>query len=151
MARARQRRPAGAGAAADRGWHQTGDRHPYPSRGTDHRTVDAVRRVVMAIDVRTATPGCGSQDQLMSSPRLSRRRVLGIGAAAGAVAVVGGALPWLASRDEIGRQQRSDIPLPAPFQLPLPIPPVLQPAADGDVDRYDIVQRAATVELLPGV
>ncbi|MEN3305296.1 MAG: hypothetical protein V7603_1498 [Micromonosporaceae bacterium] len=87
----------------------------------------------------------------MGSSRHSRRRVLGLGAAAGAAAVVGGTVPWLASTDETGRLQPSGLPLPAHFRVPLPVPPVLRPERNGDVDRYEITQRVATVEFLPGV
>src|SRR3977135_2307879 len=44
------------------------------------------------------------------------------------------------------------LPLPRPSPLPLTIPPVLAPArTDATTDYYEITQRAATVEILPGV
>jgi spore coat protein A len=46
----------------------------------------------------------------------------------------------------------SRIPLPAPFTVPLPIPPQAVPSGSGaDDDVYDLTARPATVELLPGV
>jgi spore coat protein A len=105
----------------------------------------------MDAEVRPAATGSRRAGEPMSSARFTRRRVLGLGAAAGAVAVSGVGIPWLASSEETGRTLRSDIPLPKPYQVPLPIPPVLRPVADGDVDRYEIVQREAAVALLPGV
>ncbi|GAA4203101.1 multicopper oxidase family protein [Actinocatenispora rupis] len=41
--------------------------------------------------------------------------------------------------------------LPAPFRVPLPVPPVLRPLRTaGGVDSYEVTQRAARVEILPG-
>jgi spore coat protein A len=37
------------------------------------------------------------------------------------------------------------------FSVPLPVPPVLRPTSTGGVDRYDIRQRVAAVEMLPGL
>ncbi|MEJ3750899.1 multicopper oxidase family protein [Actinomycetes bacterium KLBMP 9797] len=51
-----------------------------------------------------------------------------------------------------GALLRSSARLPAPFGVPLPVPPVLQPVStSGGVDRYQITQRVAKVELLPGL
>ncbi|MEV0381398.1 multicopper oxidase family protein [Nonomuraea sp. NPDC050643] len=45
----------------------------------------------------------------------------------------------------------SKIPLPKPFTVPLPIPPVLKPArTDGTTDYYEIVQKIARAEIIPG-
>ncbi|GAA0264460.1 multicopper oxidase family protein [Cryptosporangium japonicum] len=79
---------------------------------------------------------------------MKRRRFLGlVGAAAGAIAVGG-----CAAEGSTGEQLRSDRPLPDPFRLPLPIPPVKRPVRrDATTDWYEIVQRRADVELLPGV
>jgi spore coat protein A len=82
---------------------------------------------------------------------MNRRRVLSLTGGVGAAAVIGATVPWLASPAETGRLLRSDLPLPAPFRVPLRIPRLLEPRRDGDTDRYEITQRRATVELLPGV
>ncbi|MEV0201054.1 multicopper oxidase domain-containing protein [Nonomuraea sp. NPDC050691] len=51
-----------------------------------------------------------------------------------------------------GALVRSTARLPAPFTVPLPIPPVLRPArTDGDADVYEITQRVGEAELLPGL
>jgi spore coat protein A len=82
---------------------------------------------------------------------MNRRRVLGLAGGVGAAAAAGVSVPWLASPAETGRLLRSELPLPAPFQVPLRVPRVLQPTRDGDTDRYELTQRPARVELIPGV
>ncbi|MEU4765727.1 multicopper oxidase family protein [Actinosynnema sp. NPDC023794] len=81
---------------------------------------------------------------------LSRRRVLGIGGALGLLAATGlSASAVLARRPSMtGAELRSAVPLPPPFRVPLPIPPVLAPVG---ADRYEITQREASAEILPGV
>lgn len=45
----------------------------------------------------------------------------------------------------------SELELPEPFTVPLPIPEVLEPTrTDADTDYYQITQRAAELEILPG-
>ncbi|MFC7111103.1 hypothetical protein ACFQQB_68330 [Nonomuraea rubra] len=80
----------------------------------------------------------------------SRRRVLGIGGALGLVAATGlSTSAALARRPPVtGAELRSAVPLPPPYQVPLPIPRTLEPAGSG---RYEIVQREVTAEILPGV
>ncbi|MFC7584623.1 multicopper oxidase family protein [Nonomuraea antimicrobica] len=85
---------------------------------------------------------------------VTRRRVLGIGGALGLMAATGlSASAALARRPSItGAELRSAVPLPPPFQVPLPLPPVLKPVATSDgTDRYEITQRETTAEILPGV
>ena len=42
--------------------------------------------------------------------------------------------------------------LPAPFRVPLPVPPVLEPVrSDRGADLYEITQKAGTAEILPGL
>ncbi|UVS80475.1 multicopper oxidase family protein [Actinokineospora sp. UTMC 2448] len=81
---------------------------------------------------------------------MSRRRVLGIGGALGLVAATGlSTAAALARRPSMtGAVLRSAVPLPPPFQAPLPIPAVLEPVGDG---RYEITQREAVAEILPGL
>ncbi|GAA4907520.1 FtsP/CotA-like multicopper oxidase with cupredoxin domain [Nonomuraea thailandensis] len=85
-----------------------------------------------------------------SDGRLTRRRVLGIGGALGLVAATGlSTSAALARRPAItGAELRSAVPLPPPYQVPLPIPRTLGPAGAG---RYEIVQREVIAEILPGV
>ncbi|MER7487583.1 multicopper oxidase family protein [Streptomyces sp. NPDC126497] len=82
----------------------------------------------------------------------TRRRVLGLGAALGLVAA-GAADAAAAHRPGgTGKQLRSAVPLPEPYTVPLPVPPVLAPTAtSGGTDRYEITQRQVTARILPGV
>ncbi|MEU6741219.1 multicopper oxidase family protein [Streptosporangium sandarakinum] len=85
---------------------------------------------------------------------LTRRRMLGIGGALGLTAAAGLSVSAaLARRPPVtGAQLRSAVPLPPPFRVPLPIPPVLDPVgASGGTDRYEITQREVSAEILPGV
>jgi spore coat protein A, manganese oxidase len=51
-----------------------------------------------------------------------------------------------------GMLLRSDARLPRPYQVPLPVPPVLQPvASDATTDTYEITQRTASLPILTGV
>ena len=79
---------------------------------------------------------------------LSRRRLLQLG---GSLALVGatGSLGLLARgpAGSTGSLLRSELPLPAPFTLPLRFPPELRPGPDGTLT---LTQRAAEVEVLPG-
>ncbi|MQY36996.1 Spore coat protein A [Streptomyces sp. RB17] len=85
---------------------------------------------------------------------LARRQVLGIGGALGLMAATGLSTAAVLSRRPAatGAELRSAMPLPPAFQVPLPLPSVLKPAGTGGgADRYEIVQREAQVEILPGV
>ncbi|MQA81061.1 MAG: multicopper oxidase domain-containing protein [Streptosporangiales bacterium] len=75
---------------------------------------------------------------------------------AGAVACGSGVLPSgggnNSAQGSAGTVLRSGLELPKPFQVPLPIPPVLKPVRrTGDADHYEITQRVAKAEILPGV
>ena len=83
--------------------------------------------------------------------RITRRGFLGLAGAVGGVAALGAGVQWLSGPAQPGLLLRSEVPLPRPFTVPLPIPPVLTPRRDATVDRYEVTQRAATVEILPGV
>ncbi|MFG3052150.1 multicopper oxidase family protein [Kitasatospora sp. NPDC048239] len=87
---------------------------------------------------------------------MNRRRFLGIGAAvvgAGAVGAV--AVPSAARLLAEGRPGRllpSQLDLPAPFQVDLPVPAVLKPVrTDATTDYYEITQQLARLEILPGL
>ncbi|MFI5694574.1 multicopper oxidase family protein [Kribbella sp. NPDC051586] len=85
---------------------------------------------------------------------LSRRQVLGIGGALGVVAAGGLSTAAALSRRPAltGAELRSAVPLPAAFSVPLPIPSVLAPVSTADgFDRYELVQREVSAEILPGV
>jgi spore coat protein A len=84
---------------------------------------------------------------------VSRRAVLRALGGAAAGSVVG--VPFLSGvrgATSAGGLLRSRVPLPAPFTQPLRQPAVLAPARSTvDTDYYEVVQRKAVVELLPGV
>ncbi|MFF0436573.1 multicopper oxidase family protein [Streptomyces sp. NPDC004327] len=85
---------------------------------------------------------------------MTRRQILGIGGALGVMAVTGLSAAAALSRRPAatGAELRSAVPLPRPFQVPLPIPSVLAPVGrTGGADRYAITQREVTAEILPGV
>ncbi|WMX47581.1 multicopper oxidase domain-containing protein [Streptomyces roseicoloratus] len=85
---------------------------------------------------------------------LTRRRVLAVGGALGAMAAGGlGLAAGLARHPAAtGAELRSAVPLPPPYRVPLPLPEVLRPVSTtGGTDRYELVQREATAEILPGV
>ncbi|NUR91361.1 MAG: multicopper oxidase domain-containing protein [Nonomuraea sp.] len=86
----------------------------------------------------------------MREDGLTRRRLFGIGGALGLVAAAGlSTSAALARRPAFtGAELRSALPLPPPFQVPLPVPAVLKPVAEG---RYEITQRETSAEILPGV
>ncbi|BCJ56178.1 spore coat protein A [Actinoplanes sp. NBRC 14428] len=90
------------------------------------------------------------------SRQISRRTLFRAGlAGAGAVATAGVAVPlglnWRGT-SSAGVLLRSGRALPEPYQQPLVIPPVLRPTrTDGTTDYYEITQRVADAELIPGV
>ncbi|GIH15972.1 multicopper oxidase family protein [Rugosimonospora africana] len=93
----------------------------------------------------------------MSAPpgeRLSRRRLLGLAGGAGIAAAVGFTVPILSRQDQTGKLLPSQIPLPRPFQVPLPVPPMLAPGRHPDfpgADFFEIRQLVTRQEILPGV
>jgi spore coat protein A, manganese oxidase len=76
-------------------------------------------------------------------------RTLGLSAlGAASVGGLGLALP----RGQTGEQLRSLAPLPRPYRVPLPVPAVARPVrTDATTDFYEIVQREADLEILPGL
>jgi spore coat protein A, manganese oxidase len=82
---------------------------------------------------------------------ISRREMLKLGAMAGAGLVLPlGVLSVPAARMAASSMVRS--PSVDPFTVPLPVPPVLEPARrDAGADHYEVVQRAAKQEILPGL
>ncbi|MFB6893817.1 multicopper oxidase family protein [Kitasatospora sp. NPDC056327] len=87
---------------------------------------------------------------------MNRRRFLGAGAAVLGAGTLGAfavpAAARLLAEARPGRLLSSEIPLPEPFQLPLPVPAVLAPVhSDATTDSYEITQRVARLEILPGV
>ena len=94
--------------------------------------------------------------------RLSRRDALRLGLAAGGGLLLpaglaacnpnGGGGANVGTQGSAGRLLHSQVPLPAPSRVPLPVPPVLRPRrSDATGDHYRITQQAAKVEVLPGM
>jgi spore coat protein A len=86
---------------------------------------------------------------------MNRRTVLRLGVAAGGVGVVGAGWPLagtLLTPGQPGRLLRSQAPLPAPYQVPLPVPAQLAPVSvDATTDYYEITQQVADLRILPGL
>ncbi|MFC3997697.1 multicopper oxidase family protein [Nocardiopsis sediminis] len=90
---------------------------------------------------------------------LTRRGVIRLAGGAAIVAPLatacgngGGAGGDNSNEGSTGRLLESAAPLPEPFGVALPIPPVLEPVStDGGTDHYEITQRAAEIEILPGL
>lgn len=88
------------------------------------------------------------------SGTVSRRQALAIGGALALAATGGVSLSAALAHKpaHTGRELISDVPLPRPYTLPLPLPTVLTPvSASRGHDRYEITQRAVTAEILPGI
>ncbi|WP_084258549.1 multicopper oxidase family protein [Microtetraspora malaysiensis] len=84
---------------------------------------------------------------------MNRRNFFGVlGGAAVAAGVGVPLLSGIHGSTSTGTLLLSRAPLPARFRLPLAVPPVLTPVrSDAAGDHYEVVQRAADVELIPGL
>ena len=72
---------------------------------------------------------------------LTRRRFLGVLGGTGAAAALVSCGVGL-TVNQTGELVRSEIPLPRPFRVPLPVPPVKRPLhTDATTDYYEIVSR----------
>ncbi|MCI0685671.1 MAG: multicopper oxidase domain-containing protein, partial [Sporichthyaceae bacterium] len=79
---------------------------------------------------------------------MTRRQVLRL---AGGAAVLVPVASACGDSGSTGVLLRSQATLPEPFSVPLPLPPVLTPVRrDATTDYYQLTQRPATVEILPG-
>lgn len=86
----------------------------------------------------------------MKSVRMGRRGFLGLAAGAG-TAVTAGAVGWSRiAGASTGRVLASAGPLPPPFRVPLPVPPVARPVrSEHGTDFYEVEQREGRAEILP--
>jgi FtsP/CotA-like multicopper oxidase with cupredoxin domain len=86
------------------------------------------------------------------SARLSRRGFLGVLGGAAALAALPGCGPG-ASAGSTGEALASAVPLPQPYRVPLPVPPVARPTGvdETGAQLYRVTQRVAEAEILPGV
>jgi spore coat protein A, manganese oxidase len=87
---------------------------------------------------------------------IGRRGFLGLAAlgAGGATTMAAGGLvlPGWLRQGEPGTLLRSGRPLPRPYQVPLPVPPVLAPIrSDATTDYYEITQRISDFAVFDGV
>jgi spore coat protein A, manganese oxidase len=86
---------------------------------------------------------------------VNRRSALRLGAAAAGIGIVGAGWPVadaLLGSAESGRLLRSQTRLPAPYQVPLPVPPQLMPVSTtAFADYYEITQQSTTLSILPGL
>src|SRR5919107_5368590 len=85
---------------------------------------------------------------------ISRREFLKMGLAGGlALAIPFGASACSSSgAGSTGTLLQSKAKLPAPFRVPLPVPPVLEPVrSDRAADYYELTQKAGESEILPGL
>ncbi|TCP57271.1 FtsP/CotA-like multicopper oxidase with cupredoxin domain [Tamaricihabitans halophyticus] len=81
---------------------------------------------------------------------MSRRRFLGAAAGAGAAFALAGCGRGAGS-GQTADLLASELQLPQRFRVPLPIPRVAKPArSDATTDYYEITQRVADVEIVPG-
>jgi spore coat protein A len=84
--------------------------------------------------------------------RISRKEFLKLGLAGGAALTLPFGTSGCSSGDQRGTLLRTSAPLPGPFSVPLPVPPVLEPVrTDAGTDYYEITQREGRVEILPGL
>nr|BFE85349.1 hypothetical protein GCM10020093_079500 [Planobispora longispora] len=80
--------------------------------------------------------------------RVSRRGFLGLLGGAGLAAAGCGGAGGFLTAEVSGETLTSALPLPRPFTVPLPVPATARPVRPG---HYEVVQRAAKVEIVPGV
>lgn len=87
----------------------------------------------------------------MSALRINRRAMFGL-AFGGAVAATAATIGPTFLPQRAGRLLESGLELPAPFQVPLPVPEPIRPVGSpGGIDHYELVQRSVYQEILPGV
>ncbi|GAA2794947.1 multicopper oxidase domain-containing protein [Kribbella solani] len=83
--------------------------------------------------------------------KMSRRGFLAVAGGTGAALTLT-SCGQEANPAQAGELLRSKAKLPEPFQVPLPIPPVKKPIrSDAKADYYQVVQRKASLEILPGL
>jgi FtsP/CotA-like multicopper oxidase with cupredoxin domain len=103
-----------------------------PSRDVEHRTIKDVMTEMMKSEHRS---GLG----IIGSMGIDRRQFLAQGTAA---------LLHQAAQTKSHSHSRPEV---GEFRVPLPIPPVLDPVrADATTDYYELVQREAWAEIIPG-
>jgi spore coat protein A len=85
----------------------------------------------------------------MTMMSMTRRQALKLFGAGAALSVSG---CTLLGRTPLPQLLTSSAPLPEPYAVPLPFPPVAKPyRADASTDYYELIQRSAEAEILPGL
>ena len=83
---------------------------------------------------------------------ISRREFLRLGLAGGVALTFPFGAAACSGEGSTGKLLPSRAKLPRPFQIPLPVPPVLRPArTEAGVDYYEMTQRVGEAEILPGL
>jgi spore coat protein A, manganese oxidase len=88
---------------------------------------------------------------------ITRKEFLKLGLVAGGAGLAlscgaSATLPGGRGNATTGKLLRSAARLPKPFRVSLPVPAVLEPArSDDDADHYEITQKVAKAEILPGL
>jgi spore coat protein A len=88
---------------------------------------------------------------------ITRKEFLKLGLVAGGAGLAlscgaSASLPGGRGNATTGKLLRSAARLPKPFRVSLPVPAVLEPArSDDDADHYEITQKVAKAEILPGL
>jgi spore coat protein A, manganese oxidase len=87
--------------------------------------------------------------------KMSRGKFLNLGLVAGAGLVLPlgtSACSFRSSEGSTGSLLRSQARLPQPFQVSLPVPPVLKPVrSDTDADYYEMTQKIGKADILTGL
>src|SRR5829696_865096 len=87
-----------------------------------------------------------------SMAKPTRKEFLKLGLAGGVALALPFGASGCSSGDQTGALLRSSAPLPEPFSVQLPVPPVLEPVrTDAGTDYYELTQREGGAEILPGL
>ena len=84
--------------------------------------------------------------------KISRGEFLRLGLAGGVTLALGGSACSGSGEGSTGTLLPSKAKLPEPFEVPLPVPPVLELArTEAGADYYEMTQKVGRVEILPGL
>jgi spore coat protein A, manganese oxidase len=87
-----------------------------------------------------------------SMAKPTRKEFLKLGLAGGVALALPFGASGCSSGDQTGALLRSSAPLPEPFSVPLPVPPVLEPVrTEAGTDYYELTQREGRAKILPGL
>jgi spore coat protein A, manganese oxidase len=87
-----------------------------------------------------------------SLARPTRKEFLKLGLAGGLALTLPFGASGCSSGNQTGPLLRSSAPLPEPFSVSLPVPPVLEPVrTDANAVYYELTQREGRAKILPGL